>query len=1610
MFELGKKLLTIIKDRKLPKNINKNNFKEFASNFFLESNIADFLQYSDDDLYNHVLSAYNFISLKGHERSKIRIFNPNQSDHGFESYYTIIEIANIDAPFLVDSTVGYLDKYSIEIINIIHPTYLINRDISGNITKISCDKKDRNESIIQFHIDKINNDIEIENFTKGLEHVIETVNLVVAQWKNMLEVVKSCKSQIDNAVKIVDDVYQLQEIKDFIDWMVSGNFVLLGVKEFDIKKNDKSQHILEEVKDREFGVFCSQYDEMRPSVINSTIPEIEESVKNPYIIEILKSRYRSKIHRIANAERVRIQKISPSGKVIGEYRIIGLFTSSAYNQSMNLIPIVRKKALKVIMDSGFIRGSHNYKDLVTVLEFYPRDELFQICHKDLLKNAVGIVSICGRSKVKFFARKDKFERFVSCLIFTPKDRSNSELRSKIRNYLAQIYKGEVADFFVQINDTNLVRIHIIIRNNSQIPNVDEIEVEKEITKMTRIWIDDLLQTIRAKYSEEMALDIYSKYKNSFSVSYKNRFNARRAAIDISYIEECINEDKAIFKFYKSSKDLDRDIIELKIYNPHQELPLSKIMPILNSFNLDVIKEHTYPIDINKEGRIREKKVVWINYFNLKLGEKSVKYSYKLRLNFEKAISLIWSKIIECGDLNKLLISADLNWKQIYMLRAYTRYIYQTDLKYKTNYIADTLNKHHNITRNLVELFEVRFNPYLAINIKNRDDQVNIISARIKSQLSKVSDAIEDSVIRSYFLAIMATLRTNYYQSKISGGFKGYISFKFNSKEMPNLPLPRPFAEIFVYSNEVEAIHLRGGKVARGGLRWSDRVQDYRTEILGLMKAQMTKNAVIVPEGSKGGFVVKKDLSNLSRSKSEEVVIECYKTFLRGVLDITDNVINNKISHPKSCIIYDDSDPYLVVAADKGTATFSDTANSISNEYNFWLGDAFASGGSYGYDHKKMGITAKGAWVSVMRHFREIGFDTQSQDFTCVGIGDMMGDVFGNGMLLSKHIRLVAAFNHMHIFIDPNPDSAKSYKERQRLFKLDRSSWMDYDKSLISKGGAIFERKAKSIKITPEIANILDIKDKELSPSKLINAILKAPVDLLWNGGIGTYVKSTAESDLDAGDKANDDLRVNGNELRCKVIGEGGNLGLTQKGRIEYALNGGLANTDAMDNSAGVDCSDHEVNIKIALFDALAKEKISFLKRNKILESMTQNVSDLVLKDNNMQTQAISIANSMGYLALGEQGKFLDRLEKNGELNRDIEFLPSNKEIDRRQNDKIGMTRPELCVMLSYAKIGIYKNILQSNLVKDKYFNKYLFNYFPEIMQSDFIDEITNHQLSKEIISTQLTNLIVDRAGITFVDQLVQETGYDVDKIAKSFIIAIESFELNKIWSSIELLSGKVSHEIIVEMFQSSIKLLERSVKWLLKKQFSAKIENDIKKYKKSANDLWLFLSQVLAKASRQDYEEKAKRLHVNKVPNELSYKIAAMDPIASAFDIWEISQSSKIELKVIAKIYFEVGTRFYLKKLRSRIAKLNLENHWHKISSKAILDDLYNYQMKISKSVVDFMCDNDKSNIDSIESWIKNCQFIVDRYDNFINEIEVQPNADLSLYVVALNRLKPLIN
>ncbi|MDA0901921.1 MAG: NAD-glutamate dehydrogenase [Proteobacteria bacterium] len=1569
----------------------------YIKSFYSNCHSKDFFGYSDQELFDLAASSFDFFKNRKSGDVKIRLYNPVKKKDGFETSYTILDIVNDDMPFLVDSTIIQFDKANIEIKNIIHPILSGIRSKKGDLEGFSNADNAGSESVIQFHLAYISNE-EIKEIEDQLRKILSSVAVVVDDWKAMTDIANIARDQIDNANNASADP---KEVKEFINWILDGSFIFLGSAEYNIEEKN-GEYSLKSISKSRLGVYKSEYEDIKPNILNCSSKEISDSIKKPYIIEILKSRYKSQIHRGVNTERVRVQKFDKNGNVVGEYRFVGLFTSSVYYQSANLIPIIRKKINRIILESGFKASSHNLKDLVTTLESYPRDELFQIDCDDLFRISMGIVAIAGRSILRFFPRHDKFNRFVSCLIFIPRDNFNTALKDKIKEILTEEYNGEVTDVYTQITDSRLTRLHIIVRTDNGIPNVDQIELENRLIEAARLWSENLKYELLDNFDRQEAKELFKTYKSAFSLSYTSRFSAKNAVLDTKYINKALESNRVICDLYQSS-NVDVGVVELKIYSPSKNLTLSDIMPILSNFGFSVIHEHTYLIEPDK------KDVVWCYYFNLNLSKHSAGFSKDIEEKFEEAIGKIWQNETGSGYLDHLVTAANLSYRQVFLLRAYVRYLYQIGFHYSQKHTSDILVQYSHIAELIVKFFETKFDP----NFKgDRKSAVAKTHAAISKELNNITNSIDDYLIRKLANVVEATIRTNFFQKTADGEFKRYVSFKFDCSKVNDLPLPAPHAEIYVFSTDVEGVHLRGGKVARGGLRWSDRREDFRTEVLGLMKAQMTKNSVIVPVGSKGGFVVKKDTSFMNRDEFLQTGIECYKTFLSGLLDITDNVVKGKISYPDNVVRYDGDDPYLVVAADKGTATFSDIANGLAQEYGFWLGDAFASGGSVGYDHKKMGITARGAWVSVKRHFSEIGIDTQSQDFTCVGIGDMSGDVFGNGMLLSKHICLVAAFNHMHIFLDPNPDSAISFKERKRMFNLPRSSWMDYNQKLISKGGGVFERSAKSIKISKEVKELLAIDDDELTPNKLISAILKAPIDLIWNGGVGTYVKASSESHLEVGDKVNDVLRVNADELRCKVIGEGGNLGLTQKGRIEYAANGGAVNTDAIDNSAGVDCSDNEVNIKIALAEAVSSGKISLSERNKILESMTDNVAEHVLTDNRLQTQILTIENSKGHLALGDQAQFLKMMERSGLLNSKVEFLPNEKEIAKRQYEKKGMTRPELSVMLSYSKMDLYAKILDSGLTKDKYFQSYLHNYFPVQLQEKFAKEIDSHRLRDEVIATVICNKIVNRVGITLMRQIAHDNGVAVNDVIKNCIIVCDSFDLDKVWQNIESLDGKVDHKVQVRMFLAINKLLERSILWLLRNHKSKDIQSSINEFKSTISELCHILYNILADASRESYDRKVAEYLESKVPNNLVHKIASMDPLASAYDIIEISNKSKFDIKTAGQIYFEVGTRLHLKWLRSRVSGANIDNYWQKLSSKTILEDLYNYQMRIAQQVVDFSCKNKDfcPTGPSLDSWIDNVSLLVDRYDLFISDLRSQVNPDLSVFVVALNRIKALVN
>lgn len=1599
MQSLVKKLFNIVSGKKISKQ---ELFTKYLESFYRDYGSHNFKNYQDKELVDLSLESFKFFEQKNKNKFKVRAYNPSLEKEGFESKYTILDIVNEDAPFLVDSVIMQCDKMGVEVKNIIHPILFTTRNDAGDLKKLSDEGSQcARESVMQLHLAKITSKKELELIETGLNIVLPTVHTVVGDWQKMTKVVEEARDQLDNCKNKDVDV---AEFKNFLDWTLDEKFIILGSCEFSLE-NKGNDYDLKEIGRNNLGIFKSPFPQIKPILVDYASGDAHDIVKNPYVIEILKSRYRSRVHRAVNAERIRVQKFDNEGNIIGEYRFIGLFTSSVYYQSADVIPIIRKKIARIMEESKFKQGGHSAKDLVSILESYPRDELFQIEHEDLLRISMGVVAMSGRPLTRFFAREDKFKRFVSCLLFVPREQFNTFVKESIHNLLEESYNGEILGSYMQVTESNLARLHIVVRTEGDIPNVDCIDLENKLIKICRSWNDDFRDLVKEKFPRDDAKALISNYEDGFSASYKYIFKASRAIYDIDLIRQTIeSKDGLVFDIYRSS-NVGKDVAEIKIYNIEEKMQLSRIMPVLDSFGFNVIHEHTYLVS-PKDG-----KKVWIHYFNLNLSKCGDVLSKDIIHNFKETISLIYQGRAQIGHLNRMIVSANLNNRQISLLRGYNKYLYQAGFRYSQKYIADILVKYRDITKLIVELFETKFDP---ADIKDRELKLTKISHEINYKLTDVSDSVEDVILRRFVNIIDATIRTNFYQKEENGEFKDYFSFKFDCSKIHELVLPVPHAEIFVFSSAVEGVHLRGGKVARGGLRWSDRHEDFRTEVLGLMKAQMTKNAVIVPSGSKGGFVVKTDISEMNREEATNEAIKCYKTFLKGLLDVTDNVIDGKIIHPENVVRYDEADPYLVVAADKGTATFSDIANGISADYNFWLGDAFASGGSVGYDHKKMGITAKGAWISVKRHFAEMGIDIQTQNFTCAGVGDLSGDVFGNGMLLSKHTKLVAAFNHMHIFLDPDPDVAKSYKERLRIFNLGRSSWLDYDKKLISKGGGVFDRSAKSIDLSKEVQKFLGVHVKKLTPNELIKAILKAKVDLLWNGGVGTYIKSADESHLDVGDRVNDVLRINGSELRSKVVGEGGNLGLTQKGRIEYAMKGGRVNTDAMDNSAGVDCSDHEVNIKIALTQAMKAGKISVEKRNDILESMTQEVEDLVLEDNRLQTQAITMSQSRGYVSLGNHVRFLDRLEKIGLLNREVEFLPDSKAIEKRQSEKTGMTRPELCVMMSYSKMDLYSNIVNSSLVKDKFFEETLLQYFPEILQKKFKDEILTHQLRAEIIATQIINMVVGRLGITFVSQVARDNGFAISDIIRNIIIVCESFGLEKIWQEIESLDNKkVPVQIQVRMFTATNKLLERSVLWLLR---NAKSKKDITKtsdhFHNLINTIYKNLDDLLATASKDAFNRNLEAYVHGGVDEKLARKVASMDSMASCYDIIEISSKSNFDVKTVGKIYFRVGNRLHLKWLRNKIFGANVDNYWQRVSSKTILEDLYNYQMKITSRVVSYSCKDKKvckSNT-ALEQWIEKESFLVERYDKFIEDFKSQAKPDLSMFVVALNRIKALVS
>jgi glutamate dehydrogenase len=1554
----------------------------FVRKFYATVPMLDLTE-EDYHLYAQLAkNAFDFLQNRNISQAKLKLYQGVA--RGVESDHTIIEILSDDLPFLFDSTICLLNRLNIEVEKVAHPTIFVSRDEKGKL--VSIDDKGAEEIIIQIRTAHCLSKELSQLVENELKHILSVVKYAVHDWKNIV-------GQLDvYTTKFVENLSpEKEEQREFLELMKSKYFVFLGSAAYDFDQQGKHKI----VNDSILGILKPELDQFEP-LFASTIFTNGFFTQDNGLIYIGKLNKISVVHRDANIDYLCLKVLDNEGNLKKALVFIGLFTSILYYQSATLIPIIRGKLDYILKKAGFSSHSHAGKELVSIVESLPRDELFQTSAEELYPLIMEIYALLFSPELRLFTRIKGDT--LSCLLFLPIELSNADNVKKLKAALAFEFGPIVGYHFTQINNSRLCYYHFFIDTRGiKVGKAEFDRVERELRTITKLWEDSLYELLFREYGKNKGRKVFDNFGQAFPVAYKDSSLYSKTIIeDIENISSLISGSQIIFKIIPSVEG-KVNIAQFKIYHI-DELNLSAIMPMLQNMGLNVVAEQIYII------QPYGKSEVWLHQFVLKVNEVETKMLEIAKENIEEAFLAMWQGKCQNDLYNQLISKANLNHRQVTLLRAFAEYLYQIKIGYSREYIGQVLDKHFEVAKKIISLFYAMFSPKLKAD--DRANQIAEIEIDLEQSLGNVHDNVEDQIIRRLIDLVHNILRTNYFLHDELGGAKDYISIKINSDKIMNMPLPRPHREVFVYSASFEAIHLRGGKVARGGLRWSDRAEDYRTEVLGLMKTQVVKNSVIVPTGAKGGFLLK-NVAGLSREELQARAIECYQNFLRGLLDITDNIIDGKTHHPKNIVHYDGEDPYLVVAADKGTATFSDIANQISLEYKFWLGDAFASGGSKGYDHKKMGITAKGGWISVVRHFHEMGIDINNADFTVIGIGDMAGDVFGNGMLLSSRIKLLGAFNHMHIFIDPNPDAAKSFAERQRLFELPRSTWMDYNPESLSKGAQIYERKAKQLQLTPEIKELFNLKEDTIKPDELIKVLLKAEVDLLWNGGIGTYVKSSFETNEQVGDKTNDNLRCNGEELRCKIVGEGGNLGFTQYGRIEYARKGGRINTDAIDNSAGVDCSDHEVNIKIALHQAINKGQITEEERVAILESMTDNVAELVLKDNRTQTRALTIAQQQGYDILGQQEHFINILEEYGILDRKIECLPSKQQFTQLYTNKKGLTRPELSVLLAYSKNAVYNNLIETNLPEEKYFYDDLLAYFPEQMRERFANILENHPLRREIIATTITNSMINRVDTFYLHLAIESTGHKFCDIARAYTVTRDLFNLRDLWKEINTLDGVIPVKDQVQLYIVIKKFVMRSTNWLLR-NYHGKIEiaSAIEVYQAKINELYSIIGGCLTGKFKDNHDVEREKLFVLSVPQELACKIAILSPLSSAYNIIEVSNRYKAPVTKVADIYFELGNRFSIDWLRSCANDMVAENNWQKLAIRGYKDELYDVHRRITASAVDHAMKNN----DSLEKWHSKNEKHIRLFDRFIEEVKSQETIEYEMIDLSLKKLSVLLD
>ncbi len=1578
--------------------------RSFGQLFFANFPLEELRNRELADVFGILYSNWMIVQEFDGKGSHIEILNPAHEFHGWQSNKTVIQVLAIDKPFLVGSILGELNAREI-VIHTIHNTVIhTRRDDDHQLLELAGRDDSRDgfvsEALIYLEITRNSSREFSDDLKATLREILDEVGTVVGDWQAMAQHAKDAIPEVIATKAMLDDPAVVDESVLFAQWILANHFTFLGYQQLQLRQVDGDTRLLADEASN-LGLVACGYGVLPAALRNDLLQSYRENPQQ--ILGFGRYRFQSRVHRRNYPELVVIWRFDEEGQLTGAHCLMGLFTSLVHTASVRSIPIIRNKVDSALSRAGYRPNSHNGRELIRILETFPRGELFHIDENSLFSLVIAIFRIRERRQVRLFMAVDPVFGFVSCLVYVPRNLFRTELRIAMQDIIGSAVNATDGDFNNFFSESVLARTHFLFRvAPGYDPRVDVSALEQELVFAAKSWQEHLREALIDELGEEHGSLEVNEFLEAFPRSYEDDNEPRIAVYDIQQIRSLSTANRIGMSLYRALEDA-ADLLRFRLLREGEPLILSDVIPILENFGLRVVAESSYLIKPRTIGKC------WLQEFTLQHKSMDKIDLENVGSNFKRAFYRIWSGDSENDAFNRLLLAARLDWRQISLVRAYARYMKQLSFQFGEAYIADTLFSNSAIAARLVDFFEQRFDPGPGVDNALRDSRQSDCREQILSSLDQVLSLNEDRVLRHFFTLISATLRTNYFQTGDAGDFKNFISLKINTSAIDEAPLPRPEFEIFVYSPRMEGVHLRGGKVARGGLRWSDRYEDFRTEVLGLVKAQQVKNAIIVPVGAKGGFVCKRLPGVEFRDERQAEGIACYQTLIRGMLDITDNLVAGKIVPPPQVVRHDADDAYLVVAADKGTATFSDIANAVAAEYRFWLGDAFASGGQFGYDHKKMGITARGAWVCVQRHFRELGLDIQKTEFTVIGIGDMSGDVFGNGMLLSEHIRLTAAFNHLHIFIDPNPDAAVSFAERRRLFELPRSGWSDYNTRLLSSGGGIFSRAAKSIVISPEMAERFAIEQTRLSPDQLIRALLKAPVDLLWNGGIGTYVKSRQESDTDVGDKANDYVRVNASDLGARVVGEGGNLGITQLARVEFALAGGAINTDFIDNAGGVNCSDHEVNIKILLDDQVRNGDLTIKQRNQLLVEMTDEVSQLVLLGNDKQAQALSVAHSRSSRGMEEFIRFIQSLAADGHLDRELEFIPDDEQLRSRKAVDIGFTRPELAVLTAYSKARLKQTLVDSTLPEDPVVASVLAEAFPDLINQRFGEALKEHRLRREIIAMRVANDMINSGGITFAHRLKESTGASDEAIARGFMFASRVYRRDQFLAAVNALDFKVDTAIQYQMLDRTSGLLRGATRWFLRGQRSeTPLAELIDAYSAGVKEVWDHLSEFLEGDMGAFWRDSYDDYIAAGVDQSLATFVAGGPLLYAGLNIAEAAQKVFAGVLDVAKLYFRIGEELGLTEFSRKVYEMKVENHWQAIAREGLIDDIAAQQREISITVLRCGISNQGNVDDCLAQWITGRQPLVDRWRSALAEIRTATSSEFAMYAVVLRELANL--